>query len=105
MCIYKQQNGSLRTCLSLVSTELFLQTVNNIFENVGYRHNKNCTNWPNKAFELSFNDVTSRKIARYLYANSSIYLERKYEKFLEFCRIEEEFSRRKSSKIGEQLSK
>ena len=102
LCIYKKsQNGSLRTCLSLVGTESFLQTVNNLFENVGYIYNKSCTNWSNKAFNLSFNDVASRKIARYLYTNSSIYLERKYEKFLEFCRIEEESSRRKSSKIGE----
>ena len=102
LCIYKStHNESLRTLLSLVGTESFLQTVNNLFENVGCIYNKSCTNWANKAFNLSFNDVASRKIARYLYTNSSIYLDRKYEKFLEFCRIEEESSKRKSSKIGE----
>ena len=31
----------------------------------------------------------------------SLYLDRKYEKFLEFCRLEEESSRRLSSNIGE----
>lgn len=38
---------------------------------------------------------------RRLYENATIYLERKYNKYLEFCRLEEESSLRKSSKIGE----
>ena len=46
-------------------------------------------------------NVPSRKIAMYLYGNATIYLNRKYEKFLEFCRIEEESSKRQSSNIGE----
>lgn len=57
-------------------------------------------NWQNKAYSLSFSSVPSRKLARYLYENANIYLDRKYLKYLEFCRIEEESSKRKSSKIG-----
>jgi DNA-binding Lrp family transcriptional regulator len=92
---------SIRTELSLVGTESFLKSVNKLFKNVGYIKNKSSENWDNEAYNLSFSDVPSRKIARYLYENATIYLNRKYEKFLEFCRIEEESSKRQSSKIGE----
>ena len=92
---------SIRTELSLVGTELFLKSINKLFKNKGYIKNKSSEGWDNKAFDLSFSDVPSRKIARYLYENATIYLNRKYEKFLEFCRIEEESSKRQSSNIGE----
>ena len=92
---------SVRTELSLVGTESFLNSVNKLFQNIGYIQNKSSKNCNNKAFNLSFSDVPSRKIARYLYENATIYLNRKYEKFLEFCRIEEESSKRQSSKFGE----
>lgn len=91
---------SIRTELSLVGTELFLKSINKLFKNKGYVKNKSSEGWDNKAFSLSFSDVPSRKIARYLYENATIYLNRKYEKFLEFCRIEEESSKRQSSNIG-----
>ena len=45
--------------------------------------------------------MVARKFARFLYEKATIYLERKYEKYLYFCRLEEESSLRKSSKIGE----
>lgn len=48
-----------------------------------------------------YGGAIARKFARYLYENAKIYLDRKYKKYNEFCRIEEESSRRKSSKIGE----
>ena len=93
--------NSLRTELSLVGTESFLKSINKLFQNKGYIRNKSSDGWNNKAFDLSFSNVPSRKISRYLYENATIYLNRKYEKFLEFCRIEEESSKRKSSNIGE----
>lgn len=40
-------------------------------------------------------------IAKFLYSDCTIYLTRKYENFLEFCRLEEGSSRRLSSKNGE----
>lgn len=92
---------SIRTELSLIGTESFLKSVNKLFQNKGYIKNKSSEGWDNKAFDLSFSNVPSRKIARYLYENATIYLNRKYEKFLEFCRIEEESSKRQSSNIGE----
>lgn len=92
---------SIRTELNLVGTESFLRSVNKLFNNVGYIKNKSSENCNNKAYNLYFSNVPSRKIVRYLYENATIYLNRKYEKFLEFCRIEEESSKRQSSKIGE----
>ena len=96
-----QRKTSERTVISLVGTESFLKTINTLFGNKGYITNKSCNNWENKAYQLSFSDVPSRKLARYLYENATIYLQRKYDKYLEFCRIEEESSKRESSKIGE----
>lgn len=101
LTIYKTKNGTLITQLSLVGTESFLNTVNKIFKNKGYLRNKSCKNWENKSYNLQFSPVISRKIARYLYENSKIYLERKYKKYLQFCSLEDENPLRKSSKIGE----
>lgn len=100
LSIYKE-NNKVRTRISILGTESFLISVNKIFGNKGYIHNKGTENYKNKAFELKFSDIPSRKLARYLYENATIYLDRKYEKFLEYCRLEEESSRRLSSKIGE----
>ena len=85
----------------MVGTESFLSSINRLFSNKGYVRNKTTENYTNQAFELKFSDLPSRKLARYLYENATIYLNRKYEKFLEFCRIEVESSKRQSSKFGE----
>lgn len=100
LSLYKQSNGSIKTELNLVGTLNFVASVNKLFKNKGYIRNKSCTNWENKAYSLSFSSVPSRKIARFLYENSNVYLERKYNKYLEFCSLEDESPLRKSSKIG-----
>ena len=100
LSLYKSYNGSIRTELSLVGTKEFLEYINKLFKNRGYIRNKSCKNWENKAYSLQFSNVPSRKIARFLYENSNIYLERKYNKYLEFCSLEDKSPLRKSSKIG-----
>ena len=101
-CLTISKDGDkLRTRLTMVGTESFLSSINRLFSNKGYVRNKSTENYTNQAFELKFSDLPSRKLARYLYENATIYLDRKYEKFLEFCRLEEESSRRLSSNIGE----
>lgn len=55
----------------------------------------------NYTFVLRWPQLKSRMIARYLYENASIYLERKYLIYKEFCRLEQECSKMSSSKIGE----
>ena len=98
--INKHRN-SLETELNLVGTLDFLSTVKHIFGDFGYIKNKTTKNWNNKAYSLTFTSFPSRIICRILYENANIYLDRKYDKFLNFCRLEEESSRRLSSKIGE----
>lgn len=92
---------SIRTEINIVGTEQFLTSINKMFKNKGYIRSKKSKNYDNKSYSLTFSDVPSRKLARLLYENATIYLDRKYEKYLEFCRLEEESSRRLSSKIGE----
>ena len=55
----------------------------------------------NNAFVIKYNNKKARKVSKLLYENSTIYLDRKYNIFLEFCRLEEESSRRRSTNIGE----
>jgi len=55
----------------------------------------------NNTYHLCYKCVAARKVARVLYENSNIYLNRKYEIYKTFCRFEEESSTAKSSKIGE----
>ena len=99
---WNKQHTSINTQVSIVSTESFLNSIKKLFGNKhGYIRNKSSKNWENKAYQLTFNGVIARKFARYLYEKATIYMQRKYEKYLYFCRLEEESSLRKSSKIGE----
>ena len=48
--------------------------------------------------------ITNRKafeLAKYLYNDSIIYLQRKYERYLEYCRLYEKSDRLSESKNGE----
>lgn len=65
LCVYKD-NNKVRTCLSLVGTENFLRAINHVFKGIGCLRSKTSVNYENKAFELKFSDVPSRKIARML---------------------------------------
>ena len=99
---WNKQHTSINTQVSIVSTENFLNSIKKLFGNKhGYIHNKSSKDWENKAYQLTFNGAIARKFARYLYEKATIYMQRKYEKYLYFCRLEEESSLRKSSKIGE----
>ena len=99
---WNKQHTSINTQVSIVSTESFLNSIKKLFGNKhGYIHNKSSKDWENKAYQLTFNGAIARKFARYLYEKATIYMQRKYEKYLYFCRLEEESSLRKSSKIGE----
>jgi hypothetical protein len=92
---FKQQIG-------MVGTESFLNEVDNYIKPVKAKiRSKNTENHPNKAYRLDWSCISARKVARYLYENATIYLDRKYNKFLEFCHFEEGSSTAKSSKIGE----
>lgn len=93
--------GKLKTTVNFVGTEATLIGIRNYFGIYGNIRNKSTKNYNNQAYSLNYTDLKARQVARIMYENSTIYLERKYNKFLEFCRLEEESSRRRSSKIGE----
>ena len=98
LTIYKPTNcNSLRTILKMKGQLKFLEKVNSAFKNKGYI--RKCRE--GNVYDLEFSDKVSRSIARLLYSKATIYLDRKYNKYLEFCRLEEESSKRLSSKIGE----
>lgn len=44
---------------------------------------------------------TAKRVIRYLYENSTIYLTRKYEHYLQICRLDEESSKLLQTNIGE----
>lgn len=94
------KNSNNHQCwLSFVGTKDFLNGIQNFLGIIGTIRNKSCANWSNQAWELKYGGTKARQIARLLYENSSIYLDRKYNKYLQFCSFEEESSTAKSSKI------
>lgn len=102
LCLYKNKKNQYCTNVGLVGTKKFLISVKKLFGNKhGTIRNKTSRNWENKAYSLNFGGAIARKFARYLYQNAHIYLERKYNIYLKFCLLEEQSSKRKSSKIGE----
>ena len=99
LSVYRRLN-TVRTTLDIVSTQLFLEDVRSFLKERGYISSKTTRNYQNKSFSLTYSDVPSRKVARKLYEGASVYLERKYSKYKYFCQLEEQSSRRKSTKIG-----
>jgi mobile intron protein len=88
-----------KMCFGLLGTKEFISEVQSIF-NTNYAIFQN-----HKENEITMKLViTGNKglnILHQLYSNSNIYLMRKYEKYLEYCRLFEESNRLLSSKIGE----
>jgi hypothetical protein len=80
---------------------MFLSGIRDAIGLGGTLRNGSCNAYENKAWTLSFNTLKARKIARLLYQNATIYLDRKYTIYQKFCRVEEESSTLQSSKIGE----
>lgn len=86
--------------LTITSTKEFLEGVKK-FLNIegGYMRNCSTSKMQTDAWNLSYRCVPARQVARLLYENSSIYMDRKYKIYKQFCHFEEESSTAKSSKI------
>lgn len=107
---YCDGDGSLSICfksnkareyVDFVGTESFLKEVCKHLGVDGHIRNKSCKNWSNQAYQLSYCNWKARKVARLLYENATVYLDRKYNNYKQFCLLEEQSSKKKSSKIGE----
>lgn len=97
---YQNAKGIWVCDLTITSTKDFLEGVKN-FLNIdgGYMRNCSTSKMQTDAWNLSYRCVPARQVARLLYENSSIYMDRKYNIYKQFCRFEEESSTAKSSKI------
>jgi hypothetical protein len=95
-------NSKIRAEITFVGTKGFLIELEKFLNIKGFIKNKSLKNHVNKAFELKYACAKARKVARLLYENSNVYLDRKYKIYEKFCRYEEESSanRLKSSKIS-----
>lgn len=99
--LYKTEKYGYNFSFSVVGTPMFLKGVQDFIGLGGCLKNASTPSEPNNAWILSYTSLKSRKAARFLYQNASIYLERKYNIYQEYCRVEEESSTLQSSKIGE----
>lgn len=52
-------------------------------------------------FELHYNHKTAFKVCNFLYQNSKIHLERKYNLYMQYCRLYKKLYKLSGSKIGE----
>lgn len=102
-CLMFHDRKNTKICaITFVGTPDFLKGMEAFLDIKGNIRNKSSKGWENKAYEIRYSGVKARQIARLLYENSNVYLERKYKIYESFCRFEEESSERprKSSKIS-----
>lgn len=98
---YYQNHKGVWVCdLTITSTKEFLEGVK-AFLNIpgGFMRNCSTSKTQTDAWSLAYRCVSARQIARLLYENSNIYMDRKYNVYKQFCRFEEESLTAKSSKI------
>ena len=94
--IYPTKTG-IDTVLSITGMRKFLEAFAEVLGEKATIYDKKNS----KASCLQFGYRKARKIARFLYDDATIYLQRKFDIYKEFCRLEEQSSMMKSSKNGE----
>lgn len=98
-CISYCNSSRTRMCLKILGTEHMLL---NIQKQIPLESdNKLAKKKGENISELTFNDKRGAYICSILYNGADIYLNRKYEKYKEFCRLYEGSYRVLSSKYGE----
>ena len=81
--------------IGLLGTYDFLMEVQNYIPSSLHKLQKH-----NNVYNLVINGSAGYKVVKYLYENSTISLSRKYEKYLEYCRLYEESYKELSGNIG-----
>lgn len=98
--IYPKKNSVCEN-LNLVGTESFLKSIETILGVKGHIRNKSTNNYVNNSYSLQYSSKKARKVAKLLYENANIYLNRKYNIYIQFCQRDKELSMKKLSKNGE----
>ena len=73
--------------ISVISTENFINSIQNYIRISGNIYNNSEENTITK--KLMYNGEKAFKVTDYLYSNCNIYLNRKYDRYLAYCRIYE----------------
>lgn len=84
-------------CIEVVGTENFLYSIQKYLQVEFKLQSKK----DSVAKQFIVGHYKAFKIAKYLYSDATIYLNRKYEKYLEYCRLYEESCRELETNIGE----
>ena len=98
-CISYINKEHTKMCVSILGTENFLNGIQT-YLNTNYKLSLNNKN-QNVTKVLTFTGKNAYNILKYLYKDATIYLERKYKRYCELCRLFEESNKSLSSKIGE----
>lgn len=85
-CISYANKEHTKICINIVGTEHMLDCINHYVPVKLYKTKKSNTD----ACSVSLSGTKAFKVVDYLYKNASIYLDRKYQRYLDFCRIYEE---------------
>ena len=86
---------------SILGTKAFLERLKEFFKFDKTIKSAGSKNYPNNAFRITYTCKQALEVSTILYKDSKIYLDRKYLKYLEFCRLYEESYRELQTKIGE----
>lgn len=95
-CISYSNKEHTRMTLSILGTFDFLNSLQEFLP-----CNEHTLHEKNNVCCLCINGHTGYNVVKYLYENSNIYLSRKYDRYLEFCRLYEESYKELSGNIGE----
>ena len=90
-----------RPLCSVLGTENMLNYIKDYFKFPKNIKNAGSENNPCKAYKLSYATKEAMSVSFILYANSNIYLNRKYDKYKEFCRLYKELYKELEDNIGE----
>ena len=86
---------------SVLGTKEFLEDLKKFFKFNRPINLAGSQEHPNNAFKITYSCKQALEVSSILYKNSKIYLDRKYLKYLEFCRLYEESYRGLEGKNGE----
>lgn len=101
-CITYTDKEHTKPQLSILGTEQFLNKLQEYLP-IDFIHQLGYNNKSKSLITrvLSFNGSVACNVCKFLYQNSKVYLDRKYEKFLEICRLYEESYKLLLGKNGE----